>query len=148
VINAHTSGIATSNTSGSRVHRLSSHSFWMLFALEGAFVAAVLLVVLNLLLPSHAPLSRSADYATVREAIWSRLNGAVSDPLVELSPGLTVRSSSVRGFALNGQTYYYYLEGQRGFDPLSRGAVDKRDVEVVLRDDAGPQTLIIYRLIR
>jgi hypothetical protein len=148
VINLHISGIAAPKSSEARVRGIGAHGFWMLFAIEGVFIAAALLIVLNLLLPTHAPLAQSADYSAVRDAIWSRLNGAISDPLVEITPGVTVRSSSVRGLALNGQTYYYYLEGQRGFDPLSRGAVDKRDIEVVLRDDGGPQPLIIYRLTR
>jgi hypothetical protein len=148
VINVHVSGITTPKSTESHVRGIGSHGFWMLFALEGMFVAAALLVVLNLLLPPQAPLTQSADYSIVREAIWSRLNGAVSDPLIEITPSVTVRSSSVRGFTLNGQTYYYYLEGQRGFDPLSRGAVSKRDIEVVLRDDGSSNALIIYRLTR
>jgi hypothetical protein len=130
------------------VHRIGPRGFWLLLALEGAFVAIVLLTALNFVLPARVPLSSSGDFATVREAIWSRLNGAADDPLLEIAPGVTARSSSVRGFALNGQVYYYYLEGQRGFDPLSRGAVDARDIEVVLRDEGGPKTLVLYRLTR
>jgi hypothetical protein len=148
VINAHLSSIAAPPGVEARVHRVGSRGFWMLFAIEGAFIAVALILVLQLLLPARAPLAQSADYALVRDAVWSRLNGAVSDPLVEIAPGVTVRSSGVRGLSLHGQTYYYYLEGQRGFDPLSRGAVDRRDVEIVLRDDGGPETLVIYRLIR
>jgi hypothetical protein len=110
-------------------------------------LAAALLFALNLVLPTHVPLARSGDYTLVRDAIWSRLNGATGDPLIEISPGVTARASSVRGFSLNGETYYYYLEGRRGFDPLSRGAVGKDAVEIVLRDDGGPKVLVIYRLL-
>jgi hypothetical protein len=146
MINAHISGVTTSNRSASAVHRVGPRGFWILFVLEGLFVASVLILVLHFLLPARAPLAQSNDYAAVREAVWSRLNGTIPDALVEIAPGVTVRSSAVRGFTLNGQVYYYYLEGQRGFDPLSRGAVDKRSIDVVLRDEGGPKTLVIYRL--
>jgi hypothetical protein len=46
-----------------------------------------------------------------------------------------------------GRVYYYYFEGQRSFDPLSRGAVAQRDVDVLLRDDDGPKPLVIYEII-
>jgi hypothetical protein len=120
--------------------------FWMLFAIEGAILTVVLLFSLYLFLPTHVPAVDTVDYARVREAIWSRLNGDVSDPLIEVAPGVTARSSNLRGFALNGRTYYYYIEGRRGFDPLSRGTVDISAVEIVLQDTGGPQSLVIYRL--
>jgi hypothetical protein len=147
MIKAQVSGIATPNRITSPVYRVSSRGFWILFAIEGVLMTAVLIVVLHFLLPARAPLAQSTDYAAVREAIWSRLNGTINDPLVEITPGITARSSAIRGFSLNGQVYYYYLEGQRGFDPLSRGAVSTRSIEIVLRDDDGPKPLIIYRLL-
>jgi hypothetical protein len=147
VINVHISGFATSPAVASSARRRSSLSFWLLFALEASFVAAVLALVLPLALPSRAPLARSADFAAVRDAVWARVNGTVSDPMTDIAPGVSVRSSSVRGFVLNGQVYYYYFEGQRGFDPLSRGAVNRSDVEVLLRDDDGPKPLVIYEII-
>ena len=128
------------------VRRISSETFWLLFAVEALFVIGVLLLVLHLLLPVQSPLAASADYATVREAVWSRVNGTVPDPLIDVLPGVTARESSVRGFTLNGRTYYYYIEGQRGFDPVSRGAIDRSEIEVVLRDNGGPAPLVIYRL--
>jgi hypothetical protein len=120
--------------------------FWMLFAIEAALIAGVFALVVLFLLPSRAPLAHNADYTLVREAIWARLNGSVPDPLIEVAPGLTARSSNLRGFNLNGRTYYYYIEGRRGFDPLSRGVVDASAIEIVLRDDDGPQPLVVYRL--
>jgi hypothetical protein len=75
------------------------------------------------------------------------VHGSINDPLVEISPGISVRSSSVRGFAVNGRTFYYYFEGQPGFDPLGRGAVAERDIAVVLRDTDGPKPLVIYEII-
>ena len=128
------------------VRRLSLQTFWSLFVVEALLVVGLLLLVLNLVLPTQSPLAASADYATVREAVWARVNGTVVDPLIDVLPGVTARESSVRGFALNGRTYYYYFEGQRGFDPLSRGAVARSQVDVVLRDDGGPAPLVIYRL--
>jgi len=119
----------------------------MLFALEAAFIAGVLALVLALVLPSRLPLVRSADVSTIRDAVWARVNGTINDPLTDIAPGISVRASSVRGFALKGRVYYYYFEGQRGFDPLSRGVVAQRDVDVLLRDSAGPKPLVIYEII-
>jgi len=128
------------------VRRLSLQAFWSLFVVEVLLVVGLLLLVLYLVLPAQAPLAASADYAAVREAVWARVNGTVADPVIDVLPGVTARESSVRGFALNGSTYYYFFEGQRGFDPLSRGAVTLGQVDVVLRDNHGPAPLIIYRL--
>ncbi len=50
------------------------------------------------------------------------------------------------GLRLNGIVYYYYIEGERNFDPLSRGMVDHADIDIVLRDMSGPRPLVIYRL--
>ena len=147
MINAQLQGLLSRTRSAPRTHHIGAGAFWSLFVVEAALIIAVLLFTLHLLLPARAPLGRSADYNAVRDAIWSRLNGATPDPLIEVSPGVTVRESSVRGFSLGGQTYYYHLEGHRGFDPLSRGVVGKDAIEVVLRDDAGPAALVIYRLL-
>lgn len=147
MIQAQQVGIPTAERALPQTRHVSPHAFWLLFAVEAAFVAAILSVVLGTAFPDRAPLASSADYLTVRDAIWSRLNGAVADPMLQVVPGVTVRESSVRGFTLNGQTYYYYVEGRRGYDPLSRGAVDQAAIEVLLRDDGGPSHLVIYRLI-
>lgn len=128
------------------VRRISSQAFWLLFAAEALLVLGLLFVVLHLLLPVQSPFAASADYATVREAVWARVNGTVPDPLIDVQLGVTARASSVRGFTINGRTYYYYTEGRRGFDPLSRGAVDRSEIEEVLRDNGGPTPLVIYRL--
>jgi hypothetical protein len=146
VINVHISGVATPRTIPARAQGRGGMGFWMLFALEAAFVAGALTLILALVLPTRAPLARSGDYATIRDAVWARINGTIDDPLIDIAPGVSVRSSNVRGFALNGKTYYYYLEGQRGFDPLSRGAILQRDVEVVWRDADGPAPLVIYQI--
>jgi len=147
VINVRISGFTTPRAAAASMPRRSPISFWLLFALEASFVAGVLALVLTLVLPTRAPLARSADFEAVRDAVWARVNGTISDPLTDIAPGISVRASSVRGFVLNGQVYYYYFEGQRGFDPLSRGAVDRRDIEVLLRDPNGPKPLVIYEII-
>ena len=146
MINVHISGVAAPHVTPARAPRHGVRGFWVLFALEAVFVASVLMLVLALVLPSRAPLARSGDYATIRDAVWARVNGTINDPLIDVAPGVSVRSSSVRGFALNGRIYYYYFEGQRAFDPLSRGAVRQRDVEVVWRDADGPEPLVIYEI--
>jgi len=123
VINVRTSGFAPAHTVAARAPHRGARGFWLLFAIEALFVAGMLALALALVLPSRAPLARSADFATVRDAVWARVNGTINDPLTDIAPGISVRASSVRGFTLNGRIYYYYFEGQRGFDPLSRGAV-------------------------
>lgn len=147
MINVHISSVANPQVRADRAPRRGAIGFWMLFAFEASFVAGALILVLALVLPARAPLARAGDYAAVRDAVWARVNGTINDPLIDIAPGVSVRSSSVRGFTLHGQTYYYYLEGQRGFDPLSRGAVLPRDVEVVWRDNDGPRPLVIYEII-
>jgi hypothetical protein len=146
VINVHFSGIASPRTLVAPKLRNGAISFWMLFTIEALFVAGALALVLALVLPTRAPLTRSDDFATIRDAVWARVNGIIADPLIDIAPGISIRSSSVRGFALNGHIYYYFFEGQRGFDPLSRGAVAQRDIEVLLRDADGPKTLVIYEI--
>jgi len=111
------------------------------------FIVGALALALALVLPSHIPMVRNADITTIRDAVWARANGTINDPLTDIAPGISVRASSVRGFALNGRVYYYYFEGQRSFDPLSRGAVAQRDVEVLLHDTDGPKPLVIYEII-
>ena len=98
------------------IKRIGPRAFLIICTLEGLLIAAVFLVAMYALAPQHVPLVRSSDYATVREAIWARLNGTIDDPLVEITSGVSARESNVRGFALHGETYYYYIEGQRGFD--------------------------------
>ena len=147
MVNVRFSGFARTHMVAAYVPERRPISFWMLFALEALFVASMLAVVLALILPSRAPLARSTDIATVRDAVWARVNGTINDPLTDIAPGVSVRASSVRGFTLHDQVYYYYFEGQRGFDPLSRGAVAQRDVEVLLRDADGPKPLVIYEII-
>jgi hypothetical protein len=146
VIHVPTAGFAPARAVATRVPRRTHGSFWMLFALEACLVAGVLALVLAVLLPSRLPLARSADVATIRDAVWARVNGTIDDPLTDIAPGISVRASSVRGFELNGQVYYYYFEGQRGFDPLSRGAVSERNIGVLMRDSDGPKPLVIYEI--
>lgn len=145
MINAQLQGITQPQTLSTPVARLSPRLFWWMFACIGLLAGAALLVLVAAATPDRTPLARSADIVTVREQVWSNLNGAVNDPLVELTPGVTARQSNIRGFALNGQVYYYYVEGRQNFDPLSRGRLRQDQVELLMRDDAGPQTLVIYR---
>ena len=101
MINAQVSSHADSKPAA-QIHHLSQRGFWLLFTLEGLFIAGILLLVLHLLVPTRAPLAQSGDYATVRAAIQARLTGAVDDPLIEVAPGVTASTSAVGGFTLNG----------------------------------------------
>jgi len=143
--NAHATRAAAS-VATSPIRRLGQRSFWLLFVIEGCFVAGMLLLALYILLPARAPLAQSGDYAAVRAAVQSRLSGAVADPLVEVAPGTSARLSSAGGFTLNGYTYYYYREGQASFDPLSRGTLARSQVELVSRERIGGDMVVIYRL--
>lgn len=148
MINAQLGGIAKPQTLSTPAARLSPRVFWWMFACVGLLAGAALLVLVAAATPARTPLARSADVLAVREQIWSSLNGAVSDPLVELTPGVTARQSNIRGFALNGQVYYYYVEGRPNFDPLSRGRLHQGQIELLMRDTAGPETLVIYRQLQ
>lgn len=127
--------------------RATSRTFWMLFALEGVLLTGLLTLALVYLVPGRAPLAQSADTTTVRAAILARLSGEVADPLVEIQPGRSVRSSNLRGFALRGAVYYYRIPGQQEADPLSRGQVTPDQIEVLLRDTSGPAPLIVYQIV-
>ncbi len=139
MINAQVSSRADT-TSAVPICHISQRGFWLLFVLEGLFIAGVLLFVLYLVLPTQAPLTQTGDFVTVRSVVQAHLSGTTADPLIEVTPGVTAPASSVGGFALNGYTYYYYREGQPGFDPLSRGALTRDQVEIVSRDQLGPDT--------
>jgi hypothetical protein len=129
------------------VRRISPRAFWMLFAFIGLCIAGMLILVLPLALPVRAPLAQARDYAAVRAAIQARLNGSIDDPLIGVAPGVTARLSNVGGFTLNGYTYFYYREGQPGFDPMSRGAIAPDQVELVAHDEIGDAPIVIYRVL-
>ena len=145
MINAQVSSRADT-TPAAPIRHISQRGFWLLFVLEGVFIVSLLLLVLYLVLPAQAPLAQTSDFATVRSAVQAHLSGTVDDPLIEVAPGVTARASSVGGFSLNGYTYYYYREGQPGFDPLSRSAITQEQVEMVSRDQFGLDTIVIYRV--
>lgn len=128
------------------VRRIGPRAFAVLIGIELAILVGVLVWALAALLPPATPLASTHNLSPVREAIHARVGGAVADPLIEVRPGLSARASNLRGFQLGGQTYYYYLEGSTNFDPLSRGVVRTSEVEVLLRDESGPLTVVIYRL--
>jgi hypothetical protein len=103
VINVRISGFAPAPVVTSRARRPGRLNFWILFALEASFIAGVLALVLAVVWPSRMPLARSADVTTIRDAVWARVNGTIDDPLTDIAPGISVRASSVRGFALKGE---------------------------------------------
>jgi hypothetical protein len=129
------------------VRRLGPRSFTALLGVELLLLAVVLFWALFALLPPATPLAAAADFAPVEEAIQARLSGDVNDPLITVGSGQSARASNLRGFKLGGETYYYFVEGAANFDPLSRGAVNADEVEILLRDDGGPRTFVIYRIL-
>ena len=147
MINVRAPGIALPERAAPPVKRIGPGTFLMICGIQGVVIAAIFFWLLFALVPQRVPLAQSGDYVAVREAILARINRAVDDPLVELAPGVSARESNVRGFRVNGQTYYYSLEGQRSFDPLSRGAVDARAIEIVVRDQTEFGQLAIYRVL-
>lgn len=129
------------------VRRIGPRAFAALVGLELLLLLGVLVWALFYLLPPATPLAAPASLAPVEDAIRARIGGEVNDPLVIVAPGQSARTSNLRGFSLSGQTYYYYVEGAANYDPLSRGAVSRTEVEILLRDDTGPQTFVVYRIL-
>ena len=134
---------ANQGTPTRTVRRISPQIFWTLLALEGVVLTLVLAWVLAALAP-HTPVANTQDLPLLKAAISDRLTGAVDDPIIEVVPGVSVRESNLRGLALNGVTYYYYVEGKENFDPFSRGLVPQERVEKIFRDDSGPNPVVIY----
>lgn len=129
------------------IRRIGPRAFAALLGLELVLVVGVLVWALATLVPPATPLAAPHDLTPVQEAIRDRVGGSVADPLIEIRPGLAARASNLRGFQLDGATYYYYIEGATNFDPYSRGAVSTHEIEVLLRDNSGPATVIIYKLL-
>ena len=129
------------------IKRITPRVFLIVCLFQGVLITGILAFVLFGMAPQRVPLARSGDYVAVHEAILARMNGSIADPLIELAPGVSARESNVRGFTLHGETFYYFFEGQPGFDPLSRGRVDGSKIEIVARDENLAHPLVIYRLV-
>lgn len=129
------------------ISRIGPRAFGALVVVELLVLVAVLVWALIAFIPPATPLAATHSLTPVQEAIRERVGGAVADPLVEIQPGLSARASNLRGFRLDGATYYYYIEGAANFDPFSRGVVNSEQIEVLLRDSSGPATVVIYRLL-
>jgi hypothetical protein len=127
--------------------RIGPRAFAALIGVELLLIVGVLVWALVALMPPATPLAAPAEIAPVEAAIRARIGGAVDDPLVLVPSGQSARASNLRGFSLGGQTYYYYVEGAENFDPLSRGAVSRSEVEILLRDDSGHRPFVIYRIV-
>lgn len=129
------------------IRRIGPRAFAALVGLELLLLLGVLVWALAALLPAATPLATRSSIAPVEDAVRAHLSGGVNDPLISVAPGLSARASNLRGFSLAGKTYYYYVEGSRNFDPLSRGAVSPAEIEVLLRDETGPQPFVVYRIL-
>lgn len=119
--------------------------FFIMVGLELCLLLSVL-VWLLLSAPPRPSLTTTPDLTRLTDEIQGRLSGLIIDPVIEVKPGVIVRSSNVRGFHYEGHVYYYYIEGAPNYDPLSRGLLRPDQVEIMLRDDSGEQTIVIYRV--
>ncbi|MBC8163094.1 MAG: hypothetical protein H7Z42_17955 [Roseiflexaceae bacterium] len=126
--------------------QIGAQVFWVLFVVQALLVVIGATTAIRALpvLPAAAVVP---DYGLVREAVLQRVNGQTLDPLVDVAAGVRAPASSVRGFSLHGQVYYYYFEGRQRFDPLSQQPSSANQARVVLRDQGGEATLVIYTLI-
>ncbi len=119
--------------------------FVVMIGLELGFLLSVLIWLL-IATPLPTPLATAPDLTPLTREIQARLSGAVVDPLIEIKPGVTIHASNLRGFRYEGAVYYYYVEGQPNYDPLSRGIVRADQVEMMARDTSGDHVIVIYRL--
>jgi len=128
------------------VRRIGPRTLSVMIGVELLLLLSALAWALMYLLPPATPLAAPTDLRPVVEAIRDRLSGATADPLVPVGNGQSARASNLRGFRLDGNVYYYYVEGAKNFDPLSRGVIGQDQVEILLRDESGGQTFVIYRV--
>lgn len=134
--------------------RITLMSLWrsgranLFFIMVGLELCLLLSVLVWLLLsaPPRLSLTTTPDLTRLTDEIQGRLSGLIIDPVIEVKPGVIVRSSNVRGFHYEGNVYYYYIEGAANYDPLSRGLLRPDQVEIILCDDSGNQTIVIYRV--
>jgi len=111
VINAttHAGAEHARNETSIPIRRFGSRSFAALLGLELVLFVSLLAWALFTLLPTATPLAATAELVPVQAAIRARINGSVDDPLVTVSAATSARASNLRGFSLNGATYYYYI---------------------------------------
>jgi len=128
------------------VRRVGPRTLSVLIGVELLLLVSALAWALLYLLPPATPLAAPTDLRPVVDAIRDRLSGAVADPLVPVGNGDSARASNLRGFRLDGNVYYYYIEGAKNFDPLSRGVLGQDQVEILLREESGDRTIVVYRV--
>jgi len=88
---------------------------------------------------SSPPVAQVLDYALGRR-------GPAEDPPVALSSGLRVKSSNFNGVRIGDTTYYYNLAPHPSFDPLARGEVTARQIQVVAVVGDPPERVMVYTL--
>ncbi|MEM8530796.1 MAG: hypothetical protein AAGF95_08130 [Chloroflexota bacterium] len=126
-------------------NRISIRFFWTLFGIELCVVLGILFMLLQSdFLTTSTSMTR--ETMAVQEVAWSKVNGVDHDPVLTVAPGMDVQSSHIHGFDVNGTTYFYYVEGSPRFDPLSRPDISADDVEVVLYEQRGADTVVVYKL--
>jgi hypothetical protein len=126
--------------------RISTKALSILMLVELVLLIGVLIWAASWLLPNPTPYAAAQSLAPIQEAVRAHVSGAAPDRLIEVTPGVSARESNLRGFRLDGATFYYYVEGRANFDPLHRGTVQSDQIEILSRDSSGPETIVIYRV--
>jgi hypothetical protein len=125
----------------------NKRAFWALLIAELALVLGVLWWVVSSLPSAQAPLAAVDERQQVLSAVYERVGGLVPDRLVAVAPGVLARESNVRGFVLNNRVYYYQTLNEPSFDPLSLGAIELGQVEVVYDVAQSPRPLRVYTIL-
>lgn len=129
--------------------RVGVQAFWSLLALQALLIALAAIWLYNSPPATNPSLVHTGgELSVVHDAIQARLQGIIHDPIIIVGGQEEVRESNLRGFRLNGTIYYYYLDraDARNYDPLSRGAVDLDQVDILLHERGGSYPLVIYTL--
>jgi hypothetical protein len=70
------------------------------------------------------------------------------DPFIEVESNIFVKESNYKGIKINGQIYYYSLFPHMSYDPVTRGEIDREDVNIIYKDDNEEIPVIIYTIKR
>jgi hydroxymethylpyrimidine pyrophosphatase-like HAD family hydrolase len=66
------------------------------------------------------------------------------DPFIEVESNIYVKESNYKGITINEQTYYYSLFPHMSYDPVTRGEIDRVDVNIIYKDSDAEIPIIIY----
>jgi hypothetical protein len=66
------------------------------------------------------------------------------DPFIEVESNIFIKESNYKGIKINGKTYFYSLSPHMSYDPVTRGEMDRKDVNVIYNDKNAEIPVIIY----